>query len=93
MFNCDYHIHTRLSPCAARDFDLEKIIKVQQERGVKEIGITDHDYAYGYKAKNIEAVRKIVQKCESPIPIHFGVRITHLGIPSGLHQHPAGIIL
>ena len=40
---------------------------------MKAIGITDHDYAYGYKAKNIEAVRKIIQKCESPIPIHFGV--------------------
>ena len=73
MFNCDYHIHTRRSPCAARDFDLENIIKIQQERGMKAIGIADHDYAYGYKAKNIEAVRKIIQKCESPIPIHFGV--------------------
>ena len=72
MFNCDYHIHTRHSPCAARDFDLEKIIKIQQERGIKEIGITDHDYAYGHKTKNIEAGRRIIQKSESPIPMCWG---------------------
>ncbi|MCZ6678929.1 MAG: PHP domain-containing protein [Candidatus Poribacteria bacterium] len=73
MFHCDYHIHTKLSPCAARDFDIEKIIQIQQEQGMKEIGITDHDYGYGYKAKNIEAVRKVIKKCEPSISVHVGV--------------------
>ena len=73
MFACDYHIHTRLSPCASRDFDIEKIIQLQQEQEMKEIGIADHDYGYGYKSKNIEAVRKIIKKCEPSISVYLGV--------------------
>ena len=73
MFACDYHIHTKLSPCAARDFSLEQVIQIQQEQGLKEIGITDHDYGYGYKARNIEAARKAIAQCEPSISVHLGV--------------------
>ena len=73
MFDCDYHIHTKLSPCADRNFDIEKIIQIQQKRGVKDVGITDHDYSYGYKVKNIKAARKSIKLCEPSISVHFGV--------------------
>lgn len=84
MFNCDYHIHTKLSPCAARDFDIEKIIPIQQEQGMKEIGITDHDYSYGYKIKNIETARKAIKQCNPSISVHLGVEshILEYRVPS-----------
>ncbi len=73
MFVRDYHIHTKLSPCADRIFDVEKVIQIQQERGMKEIGITDHDFSYGYKAKRIEAARNAIKQCDASISVHFGV--------------------
>jgi histidinol phosphatase-like PHP family hydrolase len=40
---------------------------------MKRIGITDHDYGYGYKAKNIETVRQAIKTCEPSISVHLGV--------------------
>jgi histidinol phosphatase-like PHP family hydrolase len=73
MFPFDYHIHTNLSPCAAREFSLEKAIQIQQDKGLKELGITDHDYAYGFKPKNIETVRKAMKELEPSISVYLGV--------------------
>jgi histidinol phosphatase-like PHP family hydrolase len=73
MLENDYHIHTRLSPCGERSFTVERAIQIQQERGMKAIGITDHDFSYGYKAKHIETARKAIKNCEPSISVHFGV--------------------
>ena len=73
MLTRDYHIHTNLSPCADRDFDLEKIIQIQQKQGIKAIGITDHDYSYNHKVKNIETARKAIKPHEQSISVHLGV--------------------
>ena len=69
----DYHIHTMLSPCAEEDFSVEKILQIQQERGMEEIGFTDHDFSYGYKVKLIQEAKKAINQCEPSIPVHFGV--------------------
>ncbi len=73
MLTRDYHVHTSLSPCADRNFDLEKIIQIQQKHGITEIGITDHDYSYNHKAKNIETARKAIKPYEGSITVHLGV--------------------
>ena len=73
MFRCDYHIHTQLSGCADNAFSIEKIIKLQQDRGTEAIGITDHDYSYQSKVKTIQAAREAIQKAEPSIEVHFGV--------------------
>ena len=69
----DYHIHTRLSPCAEEDFSVEKILQIQQKRGMEEIGFTDHDFSYGYKVKLIQDAKKAINQCEPSIPVYFGV--------------------
>ena len=69
----DYHIHTRLSPCAEKDFNVEKILQIQQERGMEEIGFTDHDFSYGYKVKLIQDAKTAINQCEPSIPVYFGV--------------------
>ena len=72
MFAYDYHIHTRLSPCADRHFNIDKIIQIQQSRGKEEIGITDHDFSYGSRTKNIDRARKSIDECEPSISVRLG---------------------
>ena len=73
MFNCDYHIHTQLSGCADNALSIEKIIELQQERGIEAIGITDHDYSYQSKVKRIQDAREAIKKADPSIEVHFGV--------------------
>ena len=72
MFIYDYHIHTRLSPCADKHFSIDKIIQIQQSRGMEEIGITDHDFSYSSRTKNIDRVRKTIDECEPSIAVRLG---------------------
>ena len=73
MFSCDYHIHTQLSGCADNEFSIEKIIQLQQERGIEAIGITDHDYSYQSKVKTIQAAQEAIKQADASIEVHFGV--------------------
>lgn len=72
MFSYDYHIHTRLSPHTDKHFSIGKIIQIQQNRGLEEIGITDHDFSYGSRTKNIDRARKTIDECESSISVRLG---------------------
>lgn len=87
MFSCDYHIHTQLSGCADNELSIEKIIKLQQERGIEAIGITDHDYSYQSKVKTIQSAQQAIKAAEPSIEVHFGVesqmleyQVTSIGI-------------
>lgn len=73
MISCDYHIHTQLSGCAENDFVIEKIIQLQQERGIESIGITDHDYSYQSKVKTIQTAKQSIKAADPSIEVHFGV--------------------
>ncbi len=73
MYSCDYHIHTQLSGCADNEFNIEKIIQLQQIRGIESIGITDHDYSYQSKIKTIQAAHQAIKAAEPSIEVHFGV--------------------
>ena len=72
MFTYDYHIHTRLSPHTDKHLSIDKIIQIQQNRGMEEIGITDHDFSYGSQTKNIDRARKTIDECESSISVRLG---------------------
>lgn len=72
MFTYDYHIHTRLSPCADKQLSIDKIIQIQQSRGMEAIGITDHDFSYGSRTKSIDSARKAIDECESSISVRLG---------------------
>ncbi len=73
MFSCDYHIHTQLSGCAENELSIEKIIQIQQERGIEVIGITDHDYSYQSKVKTIQTAQQAIKAAAPSIKVHFGV--------------------
>jgi len=73
MFTYDYHIHTKLSPSAEIDFEIQRIIQIQQKRGMEDIGITDHDFSRGTKTKHIDTARKSIDECNASISVHFGV--------------------
>ena len=72
MLTYDYHIHTRLSPHTDKHHSIDKIIQIQQDRGMDEIGITDHDFSYGSRTKNIDLARKTIDECASSISVRLG---------------------
>ena len=88
MINCDYHIHTQLSGCADNDLRIEKIIEIQQQKDMKVIGITDHDYSYQSKVEKIQAAQQAIKKVDPSIEVFFGVesqmleyQVTSITIP------------
>lgn len=88
MINCDYHIHTQLSGCADNDLRIEKIIEVQQQKDMKVIGITDHDYSYQSKVGRIQAAQRSIKEVDPSIEVCFGVesqmleyQVTSITIP------------
>ncbi len=72
MFTCDYHIHTKLSPYTDSGFSIDKIVQIQQRLGMEDIGITDHDFSYGSRRKNIERARKAIAECGASISVRLG---------------------
>ena len=88
MINCDYHIHTQLSGCADNDLSIEKIIEFQQQKDMKVIGITDHDYSYQSKVGRIQASQRSIKEVDPSIEVYFGVesqmleyQVTSITIP------------
>lgn len=39
---CDFHVHSRFSPCARPDMRLKAIVEACEERGVRYLGVSDH---------------------------------------------------
>lgn len=87
MLKIDYHIHTQISPCASEDMELPKIIEAQEERGMTEIGVSDHCYGYEHKVRRVEAMRKEVSQYRGPLKVF-------LGLEAHMHQyrHPSVIL-
>ena len=88
MIRCDYHIHTQLSGCADNDLRIEKIIEIQQQKDMKVIGITDHDYSYQSKVEKIKAAQQAIKEVDPSIEVYFGVesqmleyQVTSITIP------------
>ncbi|GEM_PF-1183490 len=65
MFKLDYHIHTRLSPCAAQEMSIENILERENEKGMEVIALTDHCYSFEYSIKNVSRSRLSVKETVS----------------------------
>ena len=44
---------------------------------MEEIGITDHDFSYSSRTKNIDRARKTIDECEPSIAVRLGAEIAH----------------
>jgi histidinol phosphatase-like PHP family hydrolase len=65
MFKVDYHIHTRLSPCAAQEMSVENILERENDQNMEVIAFTDHCYSFEYSIKNVSRVRLSVKEITS----------------------------
>jgi histidinol phosphatase-like PHP family hydrolase len=73
MFEFDYHVHTNLSPCAAKDMEIAKIISVQEKRGIKAMGFADHAFSYSNDSKLPAKLRKDIKGASTSSSIFLGV--------------------
>lgn len=97
----DYHIHTKM--CGHASGEMEEYVEAAKERGLTEIGFSDHipmyflppeerDFSIAMKEEElpiyISRVREI-QKKYSPYPVKFGIEADFV---PGMQKELAGII-
>ena len=88
----DWHIHTRNSCDTAEGaLSVSQLIIEASERGITDLGITDH-YHGPYSLKYIIASRKEFVESEPPPRFHFGVEVSCISqweldqMAAGLHE-------
>ena len=74
----DYHTHTKFSRNNHGKSTIEQNVKVACEKGLKEIGITEHGFDhifFGVKRKNIQKMRTEIERLQKiyPIKIYLGI--------------------
>jgi histidinol phosphatase-like PHP family hydrolase len=80
----DFHIHTELSACAARDMTLAAVIEGVEAAGVAAIGIADHLNAREHAERNA-LVRKEIEQLDTPVEVYLGAEV---GFAYKLGRHP-----
>ena len=74
----DYHTHTIFSRHHHGKSTIEQNVQVAVQKGLKEIGITEHGFAhifYGVRRKNIKKMRAEIDRLQKiyPIKIYLGI--------------------
>lgn len=74
----DYHTHTKYSRNHHGKGTIEQNVKVAVEKGLKEIGITEHGFNhifYGVRRRNIKKMRAEIDRLNAiyPIKIYLGI--------------------
>ncbi|HAJ77611.1 MAG TPA: histidinol-phosphatase [Clostridiales bacterium] len=74
----DYHTHTRYSRHKHGKSTIEENVKIAVQKGLKEIGITEHGFNhifYGVRRKNIKKMRAEIDRLQRiyPIKIYLGI--------------------
>ena len=74
----DYHTHTKYSRNNHGKSTIEENVKIAVQKGLKEIGITEHGFAhmfYGVRRKNIKKMREEIERLSKiyPIKIYLGI--------------------
>lgn len=69
---CDFHVHSRLSPCAQGDMRLSNILDACVRTGIEYLGITDHIFSFTDPAIVVEARREITSLATKPIKVFLG---------------------
>lgn len=78
----DYHTHTKYSRNHHGKSTIEQNVQVAVEKGLKEIGITEHGFDhifFGVRRKNIKKMRAEIERLQKIYPIKI-----YLGIESNL---------
>ena len=74
----DYHTHTKYSRNNHGKSTIEENVKIAVQKGLKEIGITEHGFNhifYGVRRKNIKKMRAEIDRLQKvyPIKIYLGI--------------------
>lgn len=74
----DYHTHTKYSKNFHGKSSIEQNVKIAVQKGLKEIGITEHGFAhkfFGVRRKNIKKMRAEIDRLNKiyPIKIYLGI--------------------
>lgn len=76
---CDFHVHTHLSPCAQGEMRLPSIIEVCARRGIRYLGITDHIFAFTDPRILVEA-RGELARLKKPMDVFLGCEADVVGV-------------
>ena len=68
---CDFHIHTRFSPCASAEMRIPDIVRVCSQRGIRNLGITDHING-STDPKFLLENRRLLQSVNSDARVYLG---------------------
>ena len=74
----DYHTHTKYSRNHHGKSTIEENVKTAVQKGLKEIGITEHGFShifYGVRRRNIKKMRAEIERLQKiyPIKIYLGI--------------------
>lgn len=87
----DYHTHTKYSRNFHGKSTIEQNVKIAVQKGLKEVGITEHGFAhkwYGVKKRNIAKMRAEIDRLQKLYPIKI-----YLGIEANLISYDGDIDL
>lgn len=76
---CDFHVHTRLSPCALPEMSVRDIAKNCAARGIRYLGLADH-VAVGTDPAIFERSRRELKGISAPIEVFLGCEVDILGV-------------
>ena len=72
----DFHVHTNLSACAARDMTLDAIVRECQKAGLVKIGITDHLNRPEHAESNA-VILKDIRALRTDLEVYFGAEVNY----------------
>jgi len=76
---CDFHVHTRFSPCASPDMRVSSILETCAGRGIKYLGITDH-VAAETDTRFLAEARRELASIDGPVRVFLGCEADVLGV-------------
>ncbi len=83
---CDFHVHSCLSPCAAPEMKLRAIIEASADKGVRYLGITDH-IAVGTDAGILSQTTRELAAIKSPVRVFLGCEADILDVGRHVVTH------
>ena len=79
---CDFHIHSYLSPCAHDEMQLPAILDICAQRGIKYLGINDHIFEYT-NPEILDITREHIMSIDKPMQTFVGCEAEILDV--GVH--------
>jgi histidinol phosphatase-like PHP family hydrolase len=77
--HCDFHVHTRYSPCASPEMLPNSIVVKAREQGVKYLGLSDHVFAFT-DPSILKHARQDCPPCDGYPEVFFGCEADVLSV-------------